>query len=349
MQAAVGLGGTVVLPLGLRLLDDARLVPVPRPRSPLWPVAGGLAAVALLLPRGAPAVAVALPFVVASALLLVASVRALAATLLRRPTAGTGATSASVAAAVAPGTLAVGALALVGDRAGWSVLGFEGDILLLTVPHMLFAGFGACLVAGLAAVAERAAASRAASVGTASVGTASVSTPAPGTAPSRLARAGAAGVVGGVLAVLGGYLVSDEAELVGTVVLTAGLWCATAAAWRAARGGTDRTGAGWAALAGVGAVAAMVLALWWAVGQVTDVPHPDLSWMVATHGALNALTVVLASLVGLRVRAMTTARAAQTGGAGSPGAAPAGAGARPRAPHGRGTAEGGAGTWTTQG
>ncbi|WP_222928319.1 MULTISPECIES: YndJ family protein [Cellulomonas] len=308
VQAAVALGAVVVLPLGLRLLADARLVPVPVPRSPLWPVAGASAAVALLLPRGAVAVVVALPFAVAGAVLLAASARALVA-LLRSRAAG-GSLPAALCAAVAPGTVAVGALALVADRAGWSVLGFEGDILLLTVPHMLFAGFGACLVAGLCAAAE-------------------------GAAPSRLARVGALGVAGGVLAVLGGYLVSDEAELVGTVVLTAGLWCATAAAWRAARRTSAPAAARWSALAAAGAVVAMLLALWWAVGEVTDLPHPDLSWMVATHGALNALTVVLASVVALRLRAGgggTRVAPGQEAGAGS---------ARRR------TRDGEAGTWTT--
>ncbi len=307
VQAAVALGAAVVLPLGLRLLADAGLARVPAARSVAWPVAGTLGALALLLPRGPVAVAAAVPFAVAGAVLLGVAARA----LLDAVRDGR-ATAARVAAAVAPGTVAVGALALVADRAGWGVLGFDGDLLLLTVPHMLFAGFGACLVAGLAAAAE-------------------------GVRPSRLARAGAVGVAGGVLAVLGGYLVSDVAELVGTVVLTGGLWCATVAAWRAARAASPvaapsvtaspaaapsvtppsvtapsmtapaharaaRVGSAAAALATVASVVAMLLALWWATGEVTGVPHPDLSWMVATHGALNAVAVVLASLVGLRVR-----------------------------------------------
>ncbi|MFC8191796.1 YndJ family transporter [Cellulomonas sp. NPDC057328] len=288
VQAAVALGAAVVLPLGLRLLADAGLARVPAPRSPAWPVAGALGALALLLPRGPGAVAAAVPFAVAGVVLLGVAARALLdAVPAARSAPRRAVLPGRLAAAVAPGTVAVGALALVADRAGWGVLGFDGDLLLLTVPHMLFAGFGACLAAGLAAAAE-------------------------GLRPSRLARAGAAGVCGGVLAVLGGYLVSDVAELVGTVVLTGGLWCATAGAWRAARvapsgpgtSAAPRAGGATAlaALAAGASVVAMLLALWWAVGEVTDVPHPDLSWMVATHGALNAVAVVLASLVGLRVR-----------------------------------------------
>lgn len=292
VQAAVALGAVVVLPLGLRLLAAAGAVRVPRPRSPVWPVAGGAAALALLVPRGPWAVAVAVPFAAATLLLLVAGAASLVRA--RRPP--------EVAAGVALALPAVGALALVADRAGAAVLGFRGDILLLTVPHMLFAGFGACLAAALAA--------RAGSGG-------------------RLADVGAVGVAVGVLAVLVGYLVSEEAELVGTVALTAGIWCATVAAWRGARGdaaagGSVAAGA-WAAGALLGSVVAMLLALWWALGEVTGLAHPDLSWMVATHGAVNALVVVLGSLVALRLRAdagrrrataRDAGRRARAGGAG---------------------------------
>lgn len=283
VQAAVAVGAVVVLPLGLRLVDSVGAVRVPRARSAWWPVVGAAAAVALLLPPGPGAILLALPFAAATVVLLAAAARP----WVRRPPTRPG--LPDVAVTVALGVTTVGALALVADRAGASVLGFDGDILLLTVPHMLFAGFGACLAAGLVARAETA-------------------------GPSRLARAGAGGVTLGVLAVLAGYLVSDEAELVGTVVLTAGIWCATTAAWRAARRDAT-TGGGpgavaWSAAALVGSVVAMLLALWWAAGEVTGVVHPDLSWMVATHGAVNALAVVLGSLVALRLRTSVDAGAA---------------------------------------
>ncbi|ADG76428.1 conserved hypothetical protein [Cellulomonas flavigena DSM 20109] len=289
VQAAIALGAVVVQPLGLRLLAATGTVRVPHPRSPAWPLAGAAAVLALLLPRGPAAVALTLPFAGAAAVLL--ALAAATVTRARRPP--------EVAAIAALALPAVGAVALVADRAGAAVLGFGGDILLLTVPHMLFAGFGACLAAGLAARAD------------------------PG---GRLADLGAAGVTLGVVAVLVGYLVSDVAELVGTVVLTAGMWCATAAAWRGARAdaarGRPATAAAWAAVAAVGSVVAMLLALWWALGEVTGVPHPDLSWMVATHGAANALAVVLGSLVALRLRAGRDRRPAQAPdgrGAGAPG------------------------------
>ncbi|WP_124342069.1 YndJ family transporter, partial [Cellulomonas algicola] len=170
----------------------------------------------------------------------------------------------------------------VTERAGWGLLGFGGTYLTLTVPHMLFAGFGACLVTGLVA----------------------------GVAPSRAADVAAGAVPLGVLLVLGGYFVSDTAELVGALVLTVALWCAAAAVLR---GSSRVTGAGGASalearrarvLLRVGAavvVLAMLPALWWAVGEAFGLPHPGLDVMVTTHGVANALGFVVCTLVGLAV------------------------------------------------
>lgn len=47
-------------------------------------------------------------------------------------------------------------------------------------------------------------------------------------------------------------------------------------------------------------VATMLLALWWAVGEAFDVPHPSLSWMVLTHGVANAFGFGLCALLALR-------------------------------------------------
>ncbi|MTG90686.1 hypothetical protein GJV82_17355, partial [Cellulosimicrobium sp. BIT-GX5] len=68
----VAVGAVVVLPLGLRLLG-ARVVPAPR--SAAWPLAGACAVASLILPRGALAAALAVPFALASAVLLAAGAR----------------------------------------------------------------------------------------------------------------------------------------------------------------------------------------------------------------------------------------------------------------------------------
>ena len=234
VRVVVGLGTVVVLPLGLRLLGDRA---VPRSRSAAWPSVGLLA----------------VPFALAGVVLAACALR------VRR-----------LSTAVALATPLVGALALVAERAGWGLLGFDADYLALTVPHMLFAGFGACLVVGLVAKADVSRASQTAAVA----------------APT------------GVLLVLAGYFVSDAAELVGAMVLTIGLWCAAAATTTLvgsrAAGLLLRVGA-------VTVVVSMLLALWWAVGEATDLVHPSLSWMAVTHGVANALGFVLCTLLGLRL------------------------------------------------
>lgn len=250
VRGVVGLGTVVVLPLGLRLLGDRV---VPGSRSVWWPVVGLLAAVSVWLPVGLGAAIVALPFAAAGVELAGCAVRA-----------------RSFSTAIALATPLVGAVALVVERAGWRLLGFSGDYLALTVPHMLFAGFGACLVVGIVARARSSRATR----------TAAVAAPA------------------GVLLVLLGYFLSDAAELVGAVVLTVGLWCAAAATVGLVGSVAARV------LLRVGAVtivASMLLALWWAVGEATGLAHPSLSWMAATHGVANALGFVVCTFLGLRL------------------------------------------------
>ncbi|MBO9556529.1 YndJ family transporter [Cellulomonas sp.] len=259
VHAVVALGAAVVLPVGLRVLGDRD---VPRPSSAAWLIAGTLAAVAVWLPVGPTAAVLAVPFAAACAVLALCAVRA---------AAGRRRGWWSIGTAVALAAPAVGATALVAERAGWGLLGFSGDELTLTAPHMLFAGFGACLVVGLLARAV----------------------------PSRAATAAAVLTPAGVLVVLLGYFVSDAVELVGAVLLTAGVWCAAGAAVASTATGSRPL----RRVADVGVVAAVVsmaLALWWATGEATGMWHPALTWMVATHGVLNAGGVVLCLVLALR-------------------------------------------------
>ncbi|MET3975789.1 YndJ family transporter [Cellulosimicrobium sp. 4261] len=293
----VALGAVVVLPLGLRLLGPQV---VPAPRSAAWPLAGAAAVASLLLPHSRLAVVLTLPFVLASAVLLGAGVRLAVRTL--RP--GTGRSLRPRARAVAPGGRgeipgevpprvdlaarvatvtalvlpAVGASALVAERAEWGLLGFSGTYLALTVPHMLYAGFGAALVAG--AVARLA-------------------------PDDRLATAGAWGVPAGTALVLAGYFVGDVAELVGAVVLTLALWATAAAVARslARPGGRPAAARVLLGTAAVVVSASMVLALWWAGGEALGFAHPSLDVMAATHGVGNALGFVLCALLGVRLLA----------------------------------------------
>lgn len=261
VHLVVALGMLVVVPLGLGLVDDPLVARVRR----LWPVGALPAAPAPLLPRGTGAVALAAPYAVVTLLLAGCAGARLLRTRSLAPR--------EVAVLTALATPSVAASALLAERAGYALFGFDLDVLALTVPHFHFAGFAAALVAGLVCDAL------------------------PG---DRWAAGAALTVPAGTLLVLGGYFVGDLAELVGAAVLTAGMWTVGYLVWTRVRPGAER---GTRLLLGTGAVvlvATMLLALWWAVGQAFDVPHPSLSWMVLTHGLANALGFGLCSVLAWR-------------------------------------------------
>lgn len=260
----VMLGMLVVVPVGLRLLDGPQPAGLRLLRR-LWPLLALPGAVALWLPRSPLAVGLASVYALATlALALHAPVR-LALTRSVAP--------AEIAALTALVTPAVAGLALVAERAGYELFGFELGILALTVPHFHFAGFAAALVAGLVCR----------------------------TAESRGTRFAALSVPLGTLLVLLGYFVDDWAELAGALVLTAGMWAVALATWRELRADApDPVTRTLLATSAAVLVATMLLALSWALGEATGLPHPSLTWMAATHGLGNALGFALCSLLAWR-------------------------------------------------
>ncbi|NUR72308.1 MAG: YndJ family transporter [Hamadaea sp.] len=170
-----------------------------------------------------------------------------------------------VAALTALVTPLAGAIALVAERGGVRLFGFSLGILALTLPHLHFAGFAAALIAGLT--------SRAAGDG-------------------RMPTLSALAVPVGTLLVLAGYFVNDAAELAGAIVLTAGLWTTAWLLWRS----------GVARIAAVTVAVTMALALSWAMGEATGLPHPSIQWMAATHGLANAVGFALCALLAYRSR-----------------------------------------------
>lgn len=269
----VALGMFYAVPVGLRLIDPAGL----RHAARLWPLAAVPGALCLWLPRGTAATALAALY--ASAALALAG--AAGARLWRARSARsrllTPAGTAVLTALVSP---SVAATALVAERAGYRLFGFDLDVLALTVPHFHFAGFTAALVAGLVCRSAR---------------------------ERRGARWAAYSVPAGTLLVLLGYFVDDWAELLGAVVLTAGMWAVALTTWRDLRtAAPDRTTRALLATSAVVLVATMLLALWWAAGEATGIVHPTLTWMAATHGLGNALGFALCSL--LAWRRLTAAR-----------------------------------------
>ncbi|MEU7726823.1 YndJ family protein [Streptomyces sp. NPDC040724] len=265
----VTLGMLYVVPAGLRLIDPAGL----RRTARLWPLLAAPGALCLWLPRGLTATALAALYAAACLALAVrAPVR-----LLRGCPPGRLPDPSGIAVATALVSPSIAGTALVAERAGYRLFGFDLDILALTVPHFHFAGFTAALVAGLVCRAVR-------------------DRPATG-----LSRWAAYSVPAGTLLVLLGYFVDDWAELVGAVVLTGGMWAVALLTWREIRpAARDRGTRALLATSAAVLVATMLLALWWAVGEATGIVHPTLTWMAATHGLGNALGFALCSVLAWR-------------------------------------------------
>ncbi|MET8751758.1 YndJ family protein [Streptomyces sp. NPDC004667] len=270
----VALGMVCAVPLGLRLIDPVRL----RRTARLWPLAAVPGALCPWLPRG-PAATVLAALYAAAALALAGRAGArLRRTLARTPPGG-GRLPDPAEAAVLTALLSpsVAATALVAERAGYRLFGFDLDVLALTVPHFHFAGFTAALVAGL--VCRSSGTRRGA----------------------RWAAYAACSVPAGTLLVLLGYFVDDWAELLGAVVLTTGMWAVALVTWRDLRpAARDRSTATLLAVSAAVLVVTMLLALWWATGEATGIVHPTLTWMAATHGLGNALGFALCSLLAWR-------------------------------------------------
>ncbi|MGO4459790.1 YndJ family protein [Streptomyces sp. M-16] len=267
----VALGMGCAVPLGLRLIDPVGL----RRAARLWPLAAVPGALCPWLPRGPAATALAALYA-AAALALARTAGARLWQVLARTPPGGGrlpdpAEAAVLTALVSP---SVAATALVAERAGYRLFGFDLDVLALTVPHFHFAGFTAALVAGLVCRSSGA---------------------------RRGARWAAYSVPAGTLLVLLGYFVDDWAELLGAVVLTTGMWAVALVTWRDLRpAARERTTATLLAVSAAVLVVTMLLALWWAAGEATGIVHPTLTWMAATHGLGNALGFALCSLLAWR-------------------------------------------------
>ncbi|GAA4563963.1 YndJ family protein [Planotetraspora kaengkrachanensis] len=260
VNVIIMLGMLVVVPAGLALIETPRHVRV------LW-IAGALpGAASLWIGRGVVAAGLATPYAVATGVLAAhAVIRAWRVRSLAPQ---------EVAVLTAMASPAVAGISLVWERAGHALLGFKPSLLALTVAHFHFAGFAAALVAGLVC---RAAGGR------------------------RSATAAALAVPSGTALVLAGYFVDDWAELAGAVVLTAGMWLVGWLTWTEVRREvSDRLTRRLLGVSAAVLVATMLLALSWAFGEATGVPHPSVEWMAATHGVCNAAGFALCGVAAWR-------------------------------------------------
>ncbi len=243
LNAMVALGMLVIIPLGLRLTG----------RFPSWWYAAALpGAVALWLPRGWLAVALAGVYAAGTVALLWYVPRVF--------------TISNVAVATAFACPIVASSSLVAERARYPLMGFDLDVLSLTVAHFHYAGFAAALIAGLLATVA----------GNPWGAVAALSVPL-----------GTGVVFAGYF--LGGFF-GDEVELAGAIILTVGMWVVAWLMWRHKQ----------IVWPGLILAIAMLLAVDWAAGHVFHLPHLPVSWMVATHGVANALGFALCTLLVLR-------------------------------------------------
>ncbi|MER7846399.1 YndJ family protein [Kitasatospora sp. NPDC096077] len=257
------LGMGAVLPLGLALVDEPGLARIRR----LWPLAAVPGALSLWLPRGGLATGAAVVYALGTLAVALQAPRRLARTRSLAP--------AEIAVLTALAAPSVAGVALVAERSGYPLFGFEPHILALTVPHFHYAGFTAALVAGLVCRA---------------------CDPACGAA-----RCAALSVPAGTLLVLAGYFLGNWWQFAGAVVLSTGMWLVGLISWRELRPRTaDRTTARLLAASSAVLALTMLLALWWALGRAAGLPHPTLTWMAATHGLGNALGFALCALLAWR-------------------------------------------------
>jgi hypothetical protein len=196
------------------------------------------------------------------------SVRRWPATRCGRTPSGIGPALRELTALTATASLSVAALSLVAERAGVELLGFSLAVHGLTVAHFHFAGFAAALLAGLTATA----------------------------APSRTSVVGAAAVPVGTALVAVGHFTGRWTELAGALVLTAGLLCTS---WVAVRQVVvpDALARLLLRAACCATPVSMLLAVHFALGCATGLPHLGIPETAATHGVLNALGVGLCGLL----------------------------------------------------
>ena len=267
LNALAAIAMCLLVPLGLPLLGTRTV----RPAG--WAAAGAAATAALLLPHGWPAVLLCLPYAALAVSLSLAGA-ARTTTTLRPGLPDPDPLVREAAALTAAAALSVAAGALVAERAGVGLFGFDRTVLRLTVMHFHYAGFAAVLVAGHAASRW----------------------------PYPLTRCGSLGVPAGLVVVLGGFFLGESMELAGTIILT-GAMLATAAALVTHRADLPPTGRRLLTVAGATAPVTMTLALSWAAGEAASLPHLTLGATAASHGLANALGIGLSGLAGWRAAA----------------------------------------------
>jgi hypothetical protein len=287
-------GPVVVAGLGLtvtaRVLGNSTPASIDLARR-AQPVGAAAAVVALLMPEGAGAGLVAVPWLavcltatVGGIVLLgrVASGDALAVEIVRWPLA-------VVTLAAGLGFLTVGGVWLVVSRLGLHPFGLSSDIVRLTAVHFHYAGFGMAVLAGTGLACADWMASRVAL----SLGSVTAIAGPPVVAVGFVTDS-AVGQVGGAILVtvaawsvaFGTFLLATSSSQAHVVVPTWG------------RGVAQWIGRILLVVSSLSPLVPMLLAIQWALAQHVDVPALSVRDMANTHGVLNGVGFVMAGLAG---------------------------------------------------
>lgn len=260
--------GLVEVLLALAMLV---LVPLALPLHPGAParapqvalVAAVPGAAALALERGALGTILALPWAVVATALAIVATRAWA----RAPSLRT------VPWVAASAYLVVGATWVLFDRADAVVAGFGQPLVQLTAVHFHYAGFASSLLVGCLWRHRP---------------------------DDRWAAAAAVATVSAPPMVAVGFTWFGTLQVLGAVVLTAGLWVAAVVVVRTVVPTAVATARRLLLLSSLSVWVPMVLAVQWAVGTNLGTPALSIPDMARTHGVLNAVGFALAGVLGWR-------------------------------------------------
>jgi hypothetical protein len=172
--------------------------------------------------------------------------------------------------------LAFGAVWLMLELANLRPLGLAPPFIELTAVHFTYAGFTAGMLATVAA--RRLEASR------------------PAQAAAMVAL-----VLAGPPVVAAGFQLAPALQVLGAVLLTAGLLMLS---WLTARivvpAAGDRLAAAMLGASPVAVAVPMLLAVWWAVGMAAALPAPSVPLMARSHGVANAVGFAFLGVMGWR-------------------------------------------------
>ncbi|MCI0582906.1 MAG: YndJ family protein [Chloroflexi bacterium] len=262
IAALFAVGPLVAVPVGLGLLPaaDGPTISVALRRLA---VGGGVAAVlALWLPAGVAAAALAIPWLLVGFVIAAGTARELQTS--RRATSGGGAAAAAC--------LVISGAFLVQDRAGlWWPPSLDPVIVRLTAVHFTYAGFVLLLAGTLAAGAGL-----------------------------RLAAAGTLAAAVGIPLTAAGFVGVAPLGLPGALLVAAGGLAIGSGTLAVA--GRARPGRRLLRVAGLSLLISMPLAAGYAVTTAMGLPWLDIPGMAAVHGTINVAGFAIPAMLGWQQR-----------------------------------------------